>query len=102
MGISRSDKKELFVFWFPQPKRQQNPGKTEESFIVIDGLRYFRTGDIGFKRLDYQVEIIDRVKNVFKLAQGEFVTPSKIESALEKSVFVSQICVVGAPKKCPG
>lgn len=85
----------VFKFW-------KNPEKTEESFIMVDGLRYFRTGDIGFTRMDFQVEIIDRLKNVFKLAQGEFVAPSKIESALEKSVFVSQICVVGAPKKCPG
>lgn len=44
----------------------KNPQKTAESFV--DG--YFRTGDIGVRRGPVGVEIIDRVKNVFKLAQG--------------------------------
>ncbi len=79
----------------------KNQAKTDEAFVTVEGKRYFRTGDIGFRRLDHQVEIIDRVKNVFKLAQGEFVAPSKIESALEKSKFVEQVCVSGAPVKTP-
>ena len=52
----------------------KNAEKTQESFV--DG--YFRTGDIGVQKGPNMVEIIDRIKNVFKLAQGEFVAPAKI------------------------
>lgn len=79
----------------------KNPGKTAESFVERDGKKYFRTGDIGVRRLGHEVQIIDRVKNVFKLSQGEFVAPAKVEDVLEKSPMIHQICVCGAPTKCP-
>ena len=79
----------------------KNQAKTDEAFVTVDGKRFFRTGDIGFRRLDHQVEIIDRVKNVFKLAQGEFVAPNKIEGVLEKSKYAVQLCAAGTPGKVP-
>jgi long-subunit acyl-CoA synthetase (AMP-forming) len=71
----------------------KNPDKTAESFV--DG--YFRTGDIGVRVNPVRVEIIDRIKNVFKLSQGEFVAPARIEAALEKSALLDQICVSAEP-----
>lgn len=41
------------------------------------------------------VKLIDRKKNIFKLAQGEFVAPSKIEAILMKSKFIRNIFVHG-------
>jgi fatty acid CoA ligase FadD9 len=35
----------------------KNPAKTEEAFVVVDGKRFFRTGDIGFRRMDHQVKL---------------------------------------------
>ena len=53
----------------------KNPEETAEKFV--DG--YFRTGDIGVKLASDKIRIIDRKKNLFKLAQGEFVAPERIE-----------------------
>ncbi len=47
----------------------KNPKATEESFS--NG--YFCTGDIGERLPDGRIRIIDRKKNILKLAQGEFV-----------------------------
>jgi long-subunit acyl-CoA synthetase (AMP-forming) len=42
---------------------------TEEMFIKIGNMNFFRTGDIG-ELFDGKIRIIDRIKAVFKLIQG--------------------------------
>jgi len=58
-----------------------------------DGWLY--TGDICALLPSNGVKIIDRRKNLFKLAQGEYVAPEKIENALGNSAFVNQIFIHG-------
>ena len=41
------------------------------------------------------IRIIDRVKNIFKLQQGEYVAPEKLENALVDSQYVEQIFIYG-------
>lgn len=59
------------------PGYYKNPKATEEAF---DKDEWFKTGDIA--RIDKvgRICIVDRVKNFFKLAQGEYVTPERIEN----------------------
>eukprot|EP01118_Nematostelium_gracile_P002797 TRINITY_DN13119_c0_g1_i1.p1 TRINITY_DN13119_c0_g1~~TRINITY_DN13119_c0_g1_i1.p1 ORF type:complete len:231 (+),score=37.10 TRINITY_DN13119_c0_g1_i1:125-817(+) len=64
--------------------------KTKESFI--DG--YFRTGDVGELR-NGKIYIIDRKKNVIKLAQGEFLVPERLENIFCQSELISQIYIHG-------
>ena len=53
----------------------KNEEEMREKFV--DG--YFRTGDIVVLEGNNSVRIIDRKKNLFKLAQGEFVSPERLE-----------------------
>jgi len=66
--------------------------KNDEAF---DSEGWLHSGDIGVILPSGAIQLIDRKKNIFKLAQGEYIAPEKIENVLVKSPFVSQIFVYG-------
>lgn len=70
----------------------KNELETSEKFQ--DG--FFCTGDIGVMDSSGHVTVIDRKKNIFKLAQGEFVAPERIESMYESlSNLIEQVYLYG-------
>uniref|UniRef100_A0A914H486 long-chain-fatty-acid--CoA ligase n=1 Tax=Globodera rostochiensis TaxID=31243 RepID=A0A914H486_GLORO len=73
----------------------KNEEKTNESFIELDGKRWFATGDIGEFREDGSLYIIDRMKDLIKLAHGEYIALGRVETALLTNLNVDNICVYG-------
>ena len=70
----------------------KRPDITAEKFV--DG--YFHTGDIGIVEASGKVRVIDRKKNIFKLAQGEFVSPERLEAIyVGASCYISQMYIYG-------
>lgn len=45
------------------------------------------------------LKVMDRKKHIFKLSQGEYIAPEKIENIYQRSVFVSHIFVYGESLK---
>jgi long-chain acyl-CoA synthetase len=73
----------------------------EENKACFDEEGYFHTGDVGRLYPNYGngLRIVDRVKEIFKLSQGEYIIPAKLESVYSKSVYVQQIMIYGNPTK---
>uniref|UniRef100_A0A8D3A5L0 Long-chain-fatty-acid--CoA ligase n=1 Tax=Scophthalmus maximus TaxID=52904 RepID=A0A8D3A5L0_SCOMX len=70
----------------------KDPEKTAEA---IDKDGWLHTGDIGKWLPNGSLKIVDRKKHIFKLAQGEYIAPEKIETIYNRSDPVAQIFVHG-------
>lgn len=70
----------------------KDPEKTAEA---LDAQGWVHSGDIGEWDARGRLRIIDRKKNIFKLAQGEFVAPERIEAVITKSPLIAQCFLYG-------
>lgn len=70
--------------------------ENRNSFIEIDGKKFFRTGDIGRFDEEGYYFMVDRVKRMIN-ASGYKVWPTEIESYLYKHPAIQQAVVVGIP-----
>jgi len=81
------------------PGYYKNEEKTKETFTE-DG--WLKSGDVGMiVPGSHALKIIDRVKNIFKLSQGEYVAPDKLEQAYKTVRGISDIFIYGdSTKSC--
>jgi len=73
-----------------------DPEKTAEA---LDADGWLHTGDIGTWQPNGALKVVDRKKHIFKLSQGEYIAPEKIENVYLGSNFVGQIFVHGESLK---
>lgn len=67
----------------------------ERTREALDAEGWLHTGDIARWAKTGQIEIIDRKKHIFKLAQGEYVAPERIENIYIQSKYIAQVFVYG-------
>lgn len=67
----------------------------EKTAETIDAEGWVHTGDIGMFDDRGRVRLIDRKKNIFKLAQGEYIAPEKIEMVIAKHEAIAQVFIDG-------
>lgn len=68
------------------------PELTAQTFTE-DG--WLHTGDIARIGKDNHIYITGRIKNMIVLSGGKKVFPEEVESVLEKSDYVAEVCVLG-------
>lgn len=73
----------------------KNPEKTAEA--LHDG--WLWSGDVGQINPNGSIKIVDRVKNIFKTSQGEYIAPEKLENVYVQSDWVQQCWIYGSSIK---
>ena len=76
----------IFKKYFKDPK---NTAET------VDKQGWNHTGDIGVILPNGALKIIDRKKNIFKLQQGEYIAPEKIQNVYVRCKFVAESFLYG-------
>ena len=71
----------------------------EEQPFTADG--WFQTGDIGAFDTRGHLVITDRKKELFKSSGGKWISPSRIETAIKRSIYAGQVMAFGANRPHP-
>ena len=79
----------MFVGYFEEPEKTKE-AMTEDGFI--------KTGDAGFFEPDGQLKIVDRAKDVGKLANGQLFAPKYIENKLKFYSDIREAVALGDGK----
>ncbi|MEU1480907.1 carboxylic acid reductase [Streptomyces sp. NPDC005760] len=74
----------------------RQPDATARAF---DEEGYYRTGDIMAEVAPDQLVYVDRINNVVKLSQGEFVEISRLEALFSSSPYIEQIYLYGSSEQ---
>ncbi|HEX3463645.1 MAG TPA: long-chain fatty acid--CoA ligase [Candidatus Elarobacter sp.] len=71
----------------------------EEQPFTPDG--WFETGDIGQIDGHGHLVITDRKKELFKSSGGKWISPTRIETAIKRSIYIGQVMAFGDNKPHP-
>ena len=73
----------------------KDPEKTAE--VLKDG--WFHSGDSGYIKDDGHIVLVDRVKDLVRLASGETLAPQLIESRLRFSAYIKDAWILAGPER---
>ena len=80
--------------------KHDDPYDNVAFFKDNSGQRWFRTGDIGkINPATNGLSIVDRKKQLQKLLNGEYISLSRIETAMTSNFYVETACVFAKPDK---
>jgi fatty-acyl-CoA synthase len=72
-----------------------NPKATEETFVDIDGKRFFRTGDLARMDEEGYYFLVDRLKRMIN-ASGFKVWPAEVENMMYQHPAIQEACIIAA------
>ncbi|MBC7502077.1 MAG: long-chain fatty acid--CoA ligase [Herminiimonas sp.] len=72
-----------------------DPGKTAEAFMELDGKRFFRTGDLGYMDDEGFFFFTDRLKRMIN-ASGYKVWPAEVEAMMYMHPAVQECCIIAS------
>jgi fatty-acyl-CoA synthase len=73
----------------------RNEAATQAAFIVLDGKRFFRTGDLGYVDEDGYFFLVDRLKRMINAA-GFKVWPAEVEAQMYQHPAILEACVIAS------
>lgn len=72
-----------------------NEEENAAAFFEQDGLRWWRSGDIGEVDERGAFRIVDRKKDIIKLQFGEYIPLGRVEAVLKAHPLVENVCAYG-------
>ncbi|KAJ6790305.1 hypothetical protein PWT90_08956 [Aphanocladium album] len=88
---------EIWIRGLPVMKEYFNNPEETAKAITEDG--WFKSGDIGEFDENGHLKVIDRVKNLVKMAGGEYIALEKVESVYRGTQTVANIMIHADPEK---
>jgi long-chain acyl-CoA synthetase len=73
-----------------------NDPEATAAVLQADGIH---TGDVGTIDADGQLRLVDRKKDILITAGGKNISPSRIETLLKSSPYISEVTVIGDGRK---
>lgn len=65
--------------------------------FTADG--FFRTGDAGYLTPEGALVLTERIKDLFKTANGKYIAPQALESCLAENKYIDEVAVIGEGRK---
>lgn len=75
---------------------RNNEEANKEVFFNMNGQKFFRTGDLGYIHDGRFLKITGRIKELYKLENGKYITPVPLEDTICRSRFILQTMLHGA------
>jgi fatty-acyl-CoA synthase len=72
------------------------PEADATAFIAIDGKRFLRTGDLGYRDADGYFFAVDRLKRMINVS-GFKVWPAEVEATMYQHPAIKECCIISAP-----
>ena len=79
---------------------RNNEEANKEVFFHMNGQKFFRTGDLGLIDDGKFLKITGRIKELYKLENGKYITPVPLEDTICRSRFILQTMLHGANRVC--
>ncbi|MFV0470174.1 MAG: AMP-dependent synthetase/ligase [Dysgonomonas sp.] len=73
--------------------------KPEETAKVFTEDGFFRTGDAGSLLADDSLILKDRIKDLFKTANGKYIAPQALEIKLGEDLYIDMVAIIGDQRK---
>lgn len=77
------------------------PEENERVFIFMEGKRFLRTGDLGYRDSEGYYFFVDRIKRLINVS-GLKVSPAEVESLLMSHPSIKEACVIAVPHSRTG
>ena len=73
----------------------RRPEETKQAFVTLEGINYFRTGDIGYVDEEGFFYMVDRLKRMIN-ASGFKVWPAEVEAIMHGHPAIAEACVIAS------
>ena len=97
LEVKISEEGEILVKGATVTRGYYNNAKANAAAYTADG--FFRTGDAGYITEHGALVLTERIKDLFKTANGKYIAPQALEAHLAENKYIDEVAVIGEGRK---